>query len=81
MDYEPDEDRMEQRRRWNKRMDDLIAEMESRESEPARGAARFAMLPNMAMVSAAAVERLSEAAGGESERAYIDAAWDRVWGR
>lgn len=81
MDYEPDEDRMEQRRRWNKRMDDLIAEMDVRESEPARGAARFAPLPNMARVSATAVERMSAAAGSEAERAYIDAAWDRVWGR
>ena len=79
---EPDDDRMQaQRRRW-KALDALAAEMRDPVEEP-KPATRYSFvpLPDMARASATQVERMSAEAKSEAERAYIDAAWDRIWGR
>jgi len=77
---EPDEDAMEARRRHNRQIDDIVREMPEPEDKPATRYS-FVPLPNMARVSASQVERMSAGAASEAERAYIDAAWDRIWGR
>lgn len=77
-------DKQAARKAFNRQIRDVAAELAAEAAQP-QPAARPAHLheptPNMAKVSAAGVERLTAAARTEAERAYLDAAWDRIHGR
>lgn len=84
MNDEPDEDRMEARRRHNREVDAVIAELadEARHGGERRGP-RFdlAPAPEMTRVSAAKIERLIAEAKTQRDRDYLESRWDEVWGR
>lgn len=84
MSDEPDEDRMQARRRHNRQIDSVIAEL-AREAERGVEARPFrydvAPAPAMHRVSARQVARLVADAKTQQDRDYIESRWDEVWGR
>lgn len=72
------------RKAFDRQIRDVAAELaaEAAQPQPAAGTVeRHEPTPNMAKVSAARLGRLTADARDEAERAYLEAAWDRIHGR